>query len=132
MNIFEKASINKTRYPSVRGELTTEQLWDIPLTSSTGFDLDSIARGVNSQLKELAEESFVKTSSNPSKAKFEHMLEVIKYVIDFKLQAAEENANRRKKAEEKAKLLEILERKQNESLEKLDETAIQKRLAELG
>ena len=132
MNIFEQASKQKFRFSTVRGEVTVEQLWDIPLTSNSGFDLDTIAKGVNTQLKAETEESFVATKSNPSKAKFEAMLELVKHVISAKLQQKEEASNRVKKAEERAKLIEVLERKQNANLENLDETEILKRIEQLA
>ena len=51
--MFEKASRAKIRFETSKGSLTVEDLWDLPLTSNTGkADLDDIARGLHSQLKE--------------------------------------------------------------------------------
>ena len=44
-NLFELASIHKYRFPASIGELTLEQIYDLPLDGSkNGVDLDTIAR----------------------------------------------------------------------------------------
>ena len=65
MNLFEIATRKKLRFPSLKGELSAEQLWDLPLSSRVGLDLDNIAKAVNKDLKAEEEDSFVKTSTNP-------------------------------------------------------------------
>ncbi|MFW9602789.1 MAG: hypothetical protein ACMV1B_10780, partial [Prevotella sp.] len=62
MNLFEIATREKFRFASIKGELSVEQLWDVSLTSKTGFDLDTIARTVNQESKETDTESFVQTT----------------------------------------------------------------------
>ena len=46
MNLFEIASRKKLRIPTTKGDLTVEQLWDLPL-KSTGLSLDKIAIDLN-------------------------------------------------------------------------------------
>lgn len=44
-DIFEIASRRKYRFPSAIGELTVEQLWDLPLTDpKRGATLDNVAK----------------------------------------------------------------------------------------
>lgn len=131
MNIFEKASRNKSRFPSSKGPLTTEQLWDLPLTSRTGFDLDTVAKEVNRSLREVTEESFVSTTTNPAKVNYELMLDVVKHVISEKL--VEQEARKKKAANnaEREKLLRLLDEKQNEELRGLSIEEINKRIKEL-
>jgi hypothetical protein len=64
MNIFEYAIRNKLRFASSRGELTVEQLFDVPLRSSDGFNLNESPRRANKTLKDMSEENFVETSRN--------------------------------------------------------------------
>ena len=54
MNLFEIASRNKLRVPTTKGDLTVEQLWDLPLKSANGLSLDSIAIALNKQLESKA------------------------------------------------------------------------------
>ena len=131
MNIFEQATRQALRYPSNRGDLSTEQLWDLSLTKRDGFDLDTIAKTVNAQLKTLSEESFVTKSPNPAKDSLELKLEILKYIIAVKLKEAEDRRNAADRAAERQKLYDILAEKQDSALKELSVEDIQKRLAEL-
>jgi hypothetical protein len=91
-NLFQLASRQKFRFQSIKGELTTEQLWDLPLTARGGFNLDEVAKQVAAELKAAGEESFVKKNSNPAKAKLEAKLEIVKHLIAAKLEDAEYQA----------------------------------------
>jgi len=132
MNIFEYATRNKLRFASVRGELSVEQLWDVPLRSKDDFNLNIVAKTANKMLKDISEESFVETSKTTQHTRLETAMEVVKYVIDTKL--AEETAAK-KRAEnkiEKEKLLAILAEKQDGKLSELSEKELQRRIAALG
>lgn len=131
MNIFEQASKKKLRFNSVRGDLTTEQLWDIPLQSKTGFDLDTIAKEVNRGIKASSEESFVSTKASPVKAGLELQLEILKHIIAYKLEAAEKAAKQVENAARRTKLLEALENKQNSELANMSAEDILKELEKL-
>lgn len=128
INVFEYATRHKLRFASTKGELSTEQLWDVPLRAMDGFDLDAIAKAVNKALKTLTEESFVRTERTPAHTKAELALEVVKHIIQVKLDA-EESAKRR--ADNKAKkeqLLAILAEKQAGKLSELSERELQKQI----
>ncbi len=43
-SMFEYATRHKLRFTSSKGELTVEQLWDAPLLSGDGFNLNNIAK----------------------------------------------------------------------------------------
>lgn len=131
MNIFELASRQKLRFPSTRGDLTVEQLWDLPLQSKSQFDLDSIAKSVNHDLKGRAEESFVSTSTDPMRGRLETMLEVLKHVIQVKQEENTANANRIRNAQERARIAEIIDKKQGAALESETLEQLQARLKEL-
>ena len=57
--MFEQASRSKFRFNSSQGLLTTEDLWDLPLTSTRYANLNDIAKELNRTLKATAEEDFV-------------------------------------------------------------------------
>jgi hypothetical protein len=131
VTIFEKATQEKFRYPSTKGLLTTEQLWELPLTAKSGFSLDDVAKAVNAELKAIATESFVATETNPAKATLETKLEVVKHVIAIRL--AEDQAAKAAAAKklEKEKLLAVLGRKQDAVLENLTEAELLARINNL-
>jgi hypothetical protein len=131
VTIFAKATREKFRYPSVKGLLTTEQLWDLPLTAKSGFSLDDVAKAVNAELKAIDTESFVATEANPAKATLETKLEVVKHVIAIRI--AEDQAAKAAAAKklEKEKLLAVLDRKQDAVLENLTEAELLARINNL-
>jgi hypothetical protein len=131
-NIFETATREKFRFPSTKGELTTEQLWALPLESRSNASLDDTAKRVNAELKAVTEESFVATTTNPAKKLLETKLEVVKHIIAVRL--AENEAARTKMANkaEAEKLKEILDMKKTMALQNLSEEEINARLAALG
>jgi len=127
-NMFEYATRNKIRFTSMRGEMSVEQLWDVPLRSKDGFDLDAVAKAANKSLKALTEESFVSTERTPAHEKAELTLEIVKHVIQVKLA---EEAAAKKRADnrvEREKLLKILAEKQEGKLSELTEKELQKRI----
>lgn len=130
-NLFEYATRNKLRFASTRGELTVEQLWDIPLRSRDDFNLNTIAKAANKAWKDISEESFVETVTTPEHTRRQMVLDTVKHVIDVKL--AEETAAEKRAANklEKEKLLEILAEKQAGKLSELSERELQKRIAAL-
>lgn len=136
MNIFELATRQKLRFASAKGDLTTEQLWDLPLqntspTRDVKVDLDTLARSINHELKAQAEESFVSTKANPLKAQLELKLEIVKHIIADKLAAAEKAKKASDNRAERERLMDVLKRKQDQELENLSPEEIQKRLAAL-
>jgi len=130
-NIFLTAARKRFRFDSVKGERTTEELFTLPLTSKSGFDLDTIAKTVNRQLKAQAEESFVETSNNPLKAELEEKLEVVTTVIGIIKAENEADRLRRARREEAHALRDALASAKARKLGEASEEDLEKRLAEL-
>lgn len=131
-NLFEYATRNKLRFASTRGELTVEQLWDVPLRSRDDFNLNAVAKTANKVWKDISEESFVETAKTPEHTRREKALEVVKYIIDMKLAEEIAATERADKKIEKEKLLKILAEKQAGKLSELTEKELQKRIAALS
>jgi len=130
--LFERVTRLKARFPSVRGEVTVEDLWDMPLTSKNGFDLDSTAKTINRELKETSEESFVNVTPSPARAGLELRLETVKHVIAVRMRENQENLARAGRKAEKDRLLAILETKQVEKMQGMSEEELRARIAELS
>jgi hypothetical protein len=117
MNIFERASRKRIRFPSSVGDLTTEQIWDLPLTAKSGKpDLDRLARSVNSELKSIEEGSFVSLTPDPRKVDLELKLDILKHVIHSKLADRTAAETAAANAERKRKLLAALASKEEAEL----------------
>lgn len=130
-NLFEKAARKKYRFPSIKGLLTVEDLWDLPLTSNTGVDLNTVAKTINNSLKAAQEENFVDTRPNKERALFENQLEVVKHIIAVKISDDERRKRRAEMLAEEQTLLAVLEKKGNEKLEGMSEKQIRDRIARL-
>lgn len=118
INLFETATRLKFRFASTRGPISVEDLWDVPLTSRNNFDLDSIAKTVNAELKATGEESFVDTEkTNPAQAQLIAKLELVKHVIAVKIAERDAKASAAARKEQREKLAEIIGRKQDAELE---------------
>lgn len=131
-NVFEYATRNKVRFSSSRGELTAEQLWDVPLRSTDGFNLDAVAKVANKAFKDATEESFVSSIRTATQDRLEMTLEVIKRVIEVKLDDESAAKRRAENKLEKEKLLSILAEKQDGKLSELTEKELRRRIAALG
>ena len=128
--MFEKASRLKLRFDTSKGQLTTEDLWDLPLTSTTArVNLDDIARALHKQLKSGDDVSFVDTTKK-SDAVVQLKFDLVKYVIETKLT---ENAAKNAAAENSAKkqrIMQILADRQDDSLKTASTDDLMKMLAE--
>lgn len=110
MENFKQASKDKVRFQTLKGSLSTEQLWDLSIT-----DLDSLAVSLDIAHQESGKKSFVrKTSAKDKKLKlmFDIALEVLNTKVEEQ-QAAQEKAEAK---EHNNKILAIIADKQDESL----------------
>ena len=131
VSMYEIALRKKLRFASTKGDLDLERLWDVPLRSKDDFNLDSVARAANKDVKSTAEESFVATRKTTKQTVAELRLDLIKHVIEVRLE--EEDAARRRSdnVKKREKLLEALEKKQDSKLEGMSEAKIKAELAAL-
>ena len=112
--------------------ITVEDLWDIPLTSrTTGFSLDDVAKNLNKQVKESGEESFVVKKSTNNET-LELKFEIVKYIINKRLEEKETLNRELIKATEKEKLLKLLSEKKDENLKSKTVEEIEQMIRELG
>ena len=116
INLFYIASRSKFRFPSTKGDLTVEQLWEMPLTSRNGFSVNDVAIRVNSELKSLEEESFVETSSNPRRTELRQMLDLIKIIIATRKQENEEATEAARKASLRKQIMDTIATKEKDQL----------------
>lgn len=129
--LFITANRKKYRFDSNRGPLTTEQLFELPMTSKSGFDLDTVAKEVNRQLKAQTEDSFVEVKRNDLRDELTNKLEVVKTVISWKQAEATKAQQAVAKSAERQKLLTALEAVKSRKLEGATEEELLKQLEAL-
>jgi len=126
MDLFMVASREKFRFASKHGNLSTEDLWDLPLVS-----LDEVAKSLDRQIKESStEHSFIKpatTASAETQAKFE----IVLYVIQTKIAERDEAVAKATKAANKQKIMALIERKKDAELENKSAEELQALLASM-
>lgn len=123
--MYKKALRTKLRFSTTKGKLTTEDLFDLSLT-----DLNNLAITLDKKLSEIPRKSFISDIA-PDTQEDELRFNIVKDIITLKLVERNAAQNAKAKAAEKAQLLEILHRKQNEALESLSVAEIEAKIAEL-
>ena len=116
MDLFEECTRRALRFPSSRGALTVEQLWEMPLVSKDNFNLDNVAKAINGELKQITEESFVEVKPHPLKKPLTIALDICKHIIAFKLEEQEKRKAASERSKQRAKLLDALELKETEEM----------------
>lgn len=119
-NIFEYAVRNKLRFP-YKGTISTEDLWDLPVT-----ELDKVYKTLNKKNKTNEEESLLSASSVDMNTLIS--IDIIKYIVNYKLKKKEENEQAKKRAEDRQLIMDIVEKKRKQSLEDKTEEELLKML----
>lgn len=137
MDIFEIAARRKFRFASVKGELTVEQLWDLPLIAGSGItrdvkcDLDTVGRGIVTELKGVTEESLVNINPDPRKGELEAKLDIVKHIIASKQTEAAAAKSAAERADKRRKLVDAIASKDDEALTKASKEDLLKQLEEM-
>lgn len=118
MNIFEQATRQKVRFDTPKGQLTIEDLWDLPLTSTSGrANLDEIARQLFRKVKETEEVSFVTPAPSKDKSLTQMKFDLVKRVIEVRLAERDAAAEAEKNRQRKQLVASIIEQKENAALQ---------------
>lgn len=129
-DLFLTATREAWRFPSAKGQLSVEQLWQLPLINNRDkFDLDGVAKLVNADVKQQSEESFVTPTKTDNTPRLK--LDLVRYIIQVKLDERTAATNALAKAEERKKILDILDRKTDAALEATSVEDLKARLKQL-
>lgn len=120
-NIFEYATRNKVRF-NYRGLISVEDLWDLSLTM-----LDDLYKELNKKLKQSQEESLLAVKSEVNE-ELEVRIAIVKYIVAVKLAEHDAKNKAAAKKEQKQKIMAIMAKKQDESLENASIEDLQKML----
>ncbi len=124
-DLFFNAVKNKYRYPSKRGNLTTEQLFDLSFES-----LDEIYSELTALLDQMPKKSLLAQRSNEDE-ELREKVDVVEAVFAYKTELRNKAKNMEAKRQQKQKLIDLLEKKKEKALENLSEEELLKKLAEL-
>lgn len=124
-DVFMNATRKKYRFSTAKGNLTTEQLWDLPLES-----LDEIWQKINATIEDVSRTSLLSVRSNKN-VELTEKAEVVKAIVEYKLAAAEKADKARQTKAEKERILNIIAAKQEQELASMSIDELKKRLEAL-
>lgn len=122
--MFENAVRMKLRF-NFRGLLSVEDLWDLSVEN-----LDSIYQNLHSKAKEQKGKSLLR-KKNKKDTVLELQIDIVKHIVTVKLAEQEARETATLRAVRKQKLLQVLEKKQDQTLEGMSEEEIQELISEL-
>lgn len=123
--MYKEASKMKLRFSTVKGNLSVEDLWDLNLTA-----LDKMAVAIDEQISKNPKKSFI-SETTPEDKVSKLKLDILKDIISTKLEEKAKKDSEKQKISERNKLLEILAKKEEASLENLSIEELKKKIAEL-
>ena len=132
MNMFEQATRLKLRFAvGTRVNLTVENLWDLPLTNVKGEDLDHIAIELQEKLS-TNEKSFVVQQSKSKETQLNQLkFDIVKYIIDVRLEEQKVANLERQRAQEISTLKELQKQAKIRDLQNLSSEEIEERIKSL-
>jgi len=107
VNIFEVANRNMYRFP-FKGTSNVEDMWQISVK-----ELDSVFKVLNSQLKQVKEESLLEVKTQQDQ-ELDIKIAIIKHIVKVKQEEAEKQLQAKSIKEQKQKLMEIYASKKDE------------------
>jgi len=118
--MFETDSKEKYRYPTVKGAVPSELLWDMPLKNErTNYDLNTVAKTLSAEVRAADEEDFVGGSSTPENTEAANKLAIVKHIIAYKKDAKAKAEQYAINKSNNARIDEIIASKQDEALSNL-------------
>lgn len=132
MDIFEQASKLKLRFNSSKGQITAEDLWDLPLKSvSNRPNLNDVAKSISKELKRDEEESFVDDVTEHDKISV-LMLEIVKHIISVKKDEYSRKLKLKEIDDESYRISQLIIKRKEEKLNSKTEEDLVKMQAELA
>lgn len=116
-NLFEIATRNKMRFPSTKGELSVEDLWDL-----SDKDLDVVYKNLKDQEVKSSEESLLDDANVDPK--LTTAIGIVKYIFTTKRKEKLAEKERINKKQTQKKYIDALSKKQDEAIEKMSEAEL--------
>ena len=116
-NLFEMATRNKMRFPSTKGELSVEDLWDL-----SDKDLDVVYKNLKDQEVKSSEESLLDDANVDPK--LTAAIGIVRYIFTTKRKEKLAEKERINKKLKQKKYIDALSKKQDEAIEKMSEAEL--------
>lgn len=116
-NLFEIATRSKLRFPSTKGELSVEDLWDL-----SDKDLDVVYKNLKDQEVKSSEESLLDDANVDPK--LTAAIGIVRYIFTTKRKEKLTEKERINKKLTQKKYIDALSKKQDEAIEKMSEAEL--------
>lgn len=116
-NLFEMATRSKLRFPSTKGELSVEDLWDL-----SDKDLDVVYKNLKDQEVKSSEESLLDDANVDPKLTV--AIGIVRYIFTTKRKEKLAEKERINKKQTQKKYIDALSKKQDEAIEKMSEAEL--------
>lgn len=124
-SIYKQAIRSKLRF-QYRGQISTEDLWSLPLPA-----LDAIYKVLNAEIKQSKEDSLLVIVSKDT-AELDLKIAIIKDVVATKQEAKKAAEEESKLRAEKVKIMTALANKQEDAIQNMNEDELAQKLAEIN
>lgn len=115
--LFEMATRSKLRFPSTKGELSVEDLWDL-----SDKDLDVVYKNLKDKEVKSSEESLLDDANVDPK--LTAAIGIVKYIFTTKRNERLAEKERINKKLTQRKYIDALSKKQDEAIEKMSEAEL--------
>ena len=122
--LFEMATRSKLRFPSTKGELSVEDLWDL-----SDKDLDVVYKNLKDQEVKSSEESLLDDANVDPK--LTAAIGIVKYIFTTKRNERLAEKERINKKLTQRKYIDALSKKQDEAIEKMSEAELRAMIVSL-
>jgi hypothetical protein len=119
--MFEKASRIPLRF-SFKGTISVEDLWNLPIE-----DLDKIYISLNKEFKSANEDSLINKVNNMNE-ELELKIQIVKHIFEVRVNEDLARKDALAKKVKKQKILELIERKKEDSMANMSIEDLQKLL----
>ena len=116
-NLFEMATRSKLRFPSTKGELSVEDLWDL-----SDKDLDVVYKNLKDQEVKSSEESLLDDANVDPK--LTAAIGIVRYIFTTKRKEKLAEKERINKKQTQKMYIDALSKKQDEAIEKMSEAEL--------
>lgn len=116
-NLFEMATRSKLRFPSTKGELSVEDLWDL-----SDKELDVVYKNLKDQEVKSSEESLLDDANVDPK--LTAAIGIVRYIFTTKRKEKLAEKERINKKQTQKKYIDALSKKQDEAIEKMSEAEL--------
>ena len=126
MDCFINATKKKYRFPSQRGNLTVEQLWDLKPR-----ELDGIWQSLQAEIDAKPRVSLLDTDTSTN-TELTDKAEIVKFIVKYKLDMAKKADKASQTKAERQKIAAIIEEKRAAALLDLPIEELEAKLAAMG